>query len=57
MADVQKLLGIATLEKLLVAGGGKIGELVHAEYEDGHRADSLYATDPEGNILELQSWS
>jgi len=47
----------ATPERVLAAGGGKIGELVHAEYEDGRRATFVYATDPEGNILELQSWS
>lgn len=46
-----------TLEKVLAAGGGKIGDLVHAEYEDGRQADFVYATDIEGNILELQSWS
>lgn len=45
-----------TLEKVLSAGGGAIGELVRAEYEDGRRATFVYATDPEGNILELQSW-
>lgn len=47
----------ATLERVLAAGGGRIGELVHAAYEDGRRATFVYATDPEGNILELQSWS
>lgn len=47
----------ALLEKVLAAGGGQLGELVHAAYEDGRRAVFVYATDPEGNILELQSWS
>ena len=46
----------ATLEKILKAGGGKIGEVVNAEYEDGKKAMFVYATDIEGNILELQSW-
>jgi len=46
-----------TLEKVLKAGGGTIGELVRADYEDGRRAAFVYATDPEGNIVELQSWS
>ena len=45
-----------TLEKILKAGGGKIGEVVNAEYEDGKKAMFVYATDIEGNILELQSW-
>lgn len=47
----------ATLKKLLEAGGGQLGELVHAEYADGRKATFVYATDVEGNILELQSWS
>ena len=45
-----------TLKKILDAGGGKIGEVVKAEYEDGKKAIFVYATDIEGNILELQSW-
>lgn len=45
-----------TLEKVLAKGGGAVGELVRADYEDGRRATFVYATDPEGNILELQSW-
>ncbi len=45
-----------TLEKVLAKGGGIVGELVHAEYEDGRNATFVYATDIEGNILELQSW-
>lgn len=45
-----------TLKKLLVKGGGMVGELVHADYEDGRKATFVYATDIEGNILELQSW-
>ena len=46
----------ATLIKILNAGGGKIGEVVNAEYKDGKKAMFVYATDIEGNILELQSW-
>jgi len=45
-----------TLNKILSAGGGQIGEVVKAEYEDGKKAIFVYATDIEGNILELQSW-
>lgn len=47
----------ATLERVLAGGGSVVGELVHAEYEDGRRATFVYARDPEGNILELQSWT
>lgn len=45
-----------TLKKILHAGGGQIGEVVKAEYADGRKAMFVYATDIEGNILELQSW-
>lgn len=45
-----------TLAQVLAAGGGQVGEVVSAEYPDGRRAVFVYATDPEGNILELQSW-
>jgi len=45
-----------TLKKILHAGGGQIGEVVKAEYDDGKKAMFVYATDIEGNILELQSW-
>ncbi|MEN6594471.1 MAG: VOC family protein [Clostridiaceae bacterium] len=47
----------ATLERVLANGGNLLGELVHAVYEDGRKATFVYARDPEGNILELQSWS
>lgn len=46
----------SVLEKLLAAGGSQLGELVHTEYKDGRKATFVYATDPEGNIIELQSW-
>lgn len=45
-----------TLKKLLQEGGGQIGDVVKADYEDGRTAVFVYATDPEGNIIELQSW-
>lgn len=44
------------LDRILENGGRKVGELVHAVYEDGRKATFVYATDPEGNILELQTW-
>ena len=46
----------ATLAAILAAGGGQIGEVVNAEYADGRKAIFVYATDIEGNIIELQSW-
>lgn len=45
-----------TLQLLLQKGGSQIGELVRTEYEDGRTAVFVYATDCEGNIVELQSW-
>jgi predicted enzyme related to lactoylglutathione lyase len=45
-----------TLIRVKAAGGGQIGELVETIYQDGRKAVFVYATDIEGNILELQSW-
>ena len=47
----------ATLVAILDAGGGQLGDVVQAGYEDGRAATLVYATDPEGNIIELQSWA
>jgi catechol 2,3-dioxygenase-like lactoylglutathione lyase family enzyme len=45
-----------TLLEILKAGGSTVGELVTSEYPDGLEAVFVYARDPEGNIIELQSW-
>lgn len=45
-----------TLALVREHGGGQIGEVVRAQYDDGRRAVLVYATDCEGNIIELQSW-
>lgn len=45
-----------TLQAILENGGSSIGEMVHADYADGRKATFVYATDIEGNIIELQSW-
>ena len=50
--DVEKALG-----KVLQAGGGQVGELISTVYPDGKKAVFVYAADPEGNIVELQSWT
>lgn len=50
--DVQK-----TLEAVNSAGGGQIGELVTTAYPDGRKLELVYATDIEGNIVELMKWS
>jgi catechol 2,3-dioxygenase-like lactoylglutathione lyase family enzyme len=42
---------------VLSAGGGTIGDTVSVEIAGAGRITFVYATDPEGNILELQQWS
>jgi predicted enzyme related to lactoylglutathione lyase len=42
---------------VLAAGGGIVGEVVTLQTADGRFVKWAYVTDPEGNILELQSWS
>ncbi|MDF2803245.1 MAG: putative glyoxalase/bleomycin resistance protein/dioxygenase [Anaerocolumna sp.] len=49
--DVEVLLDI-----LIKEGGGQVGEVVKTEYPGGMHATFVYATDIEGNIIELQSW-
>ena len=46
----------ATLTRLLRAGGGKQGEVVEQDIGGVGRITLVYAADPEGNIIELQSW-
>lgn len=43
------------LEKVVAAGGKKIGEVVKKEFAKGALIFT-YAADPEGNLLELQTW-
>lgn len=38
-------------------GGGAIGEIVTLTTKAGSKVTWCYMTDPEGNIIELQSWS
>ena len=44
-------------EKILLAGGKAIGEVVTLQVATGAKVTWCYVTDPEGNIIELQSWS
>jgi predicted enzyme related to lactoylglutathione lyase len=44
-------------EAVLGAGGGKVGSVVTLTTGDGRRVTWSYVTDPEGNYIELQSWS
>ena len=45
-----------TLATILAAGGGQVGQIVSAAYPNNVEAVFVYARDPEGNIIELQSW-
>lgn len=46
----------AAREAVLAAGGGPVGETVTLTTTTGARVTWCYVTDPEGNIVELQSW-
>jgi catechol 2,3-dioxygenase-like lactoylglutathione lyase family enzyme len=41
---------------ILESGGGPIGQVVTLTTSVGTRVTWCYVTDPEGNIIELQSW-
>jgi predicted enzyme related to lactoylglutathione lyase len=43
-------------QAVLQAGGRAVGEIVTLQVATGARVTWCYVTDPEGNILELQSW-
>lgn len=42
--------------EILREDGGVVGEVVTLTTADGRRVAWCYVTDPEGNIIELQSW-
>jgi predicted enzyme related to lactoylglutathione lyase len=42
--------------EVLAAGGAPVGEIVTLTTAAGRKVTWCYVTDPEGNILELQSW-
>ena len=46
----------AILAEIIAFGGGQVGEIVTAAYPNDMEAVFVYARDPEGNIIELQSW-
>jgi predicted enzyme related to lactoylglutathione lyase len=50
--DVEKARGEA-----LTAGGKTIGEIVTLQVSTGAKVTWCYVADPEGNVIELQSWS
>ena len=48
---------VAARDEVLVAGGRPVGEVVTVILSSGARVTWCYVTDPEGNVIELQSWS
>ena len=42
---------------VLQAGGSAVGEIVTLQVATGAKVTWCYVTDPEGNAIELQSWS
>ncbi len=42
--------------EVLSEGGRTVGEIVTLATSDGRQVTWCYVTDPEGNIVELQSW-
>lgn len=47
----------AAREAIIAAGGGLVGNTVSVPIQGAGHIIFVYATDPEGNILELQHWS
>ena len=44
-------------EAVLAAGGSPVGEVVTSFAPGKGRVEWCYVRDPEGNIIELQTWS
>lgn len=47
----------AAVDAVLANGGGPVGDIVTTRTSDGRSVTWCYATDPDGNIVELQAWS
>ena len=47
----------AARKSVLDVGGRAVGEIVTLEVATGAKVTWCYVTDPEGNVIELQSWS
>ena len=45
-----------TFQKAILHGGQKLGEIVEKEIENVGVIKFTYLRDPEGNIIEIQSW-
>jgi glyoxylase I family protein len=46
----------AICEQIVAAGGGMLGQVVQVDIPGAGRIEFAYATDPEGNIIEVQRW-
>lgn len=44
------------LKEVLNYGGGQLGKVIKKEYENIGVLTAVYATDPEGNFIEIQNW-
>lgn len=44
-------------DAVIAAGGGTVGQIVSVGIPGAGEITFVYATDPEGNVLELQHWS
>jgi len=47
----------AAVDAVVANGGARVGEIVTTHTSDGRSVTWCYATDPDGNIVELQAWS
>ncbi|HSR10538.1 MAG TPA: VOC family protein [Thermodesulfobacteriota bacterium] len=45
-----------TLDEVISAGGRAVGEIATTEVPGAGRLTFCYAADPEGNLVEIQSW-
>lgn len=45
----------SVLEKIIALGGRKLGDIAYKDFPEGSLA-FVYATDTEGNIIEIQCW-
>jgi predicted enzyme related to lactoylglutathione lyase len=46
----------AARDKVFIAGGSEYGQMVTIDIPDAGQLTFVYVLDPEGNIIELQSW-
>lgn len=45
------------LQKMIAHGGKPLGEVIKREYEGLGLLTAVYASDPDGNFVEIQNWS